>query len=267
MSAAASVLDTVTGSAVAYSLRRLRTAHAGAAIRVRRSGDSAQLDIGFTPLGQLDTVALLAHCGGNTGHIVTWYDQSGNGRNMGQGLTARQPPIVASGSIITSGGLPAIACDQNAANHVLITPTWGTIAQPFSRNLVVGMPASISNGTHIINNETGAPNTADYIDSGPIRMFAGSFGPAASVSVNERLVYTSIYNGGSSISAKNGTASGASNPGSNSNAGISINSNENGSLYGSFIYQEIVVFDRALSTTDRQFLERNQGAYYGIAVA
>jgi hypothetical protein len=186
---------------------------------------------------------------------------------MGQALTARQPFIAAGGSIITSGGLPAIACDSFSGNHHLTTPTWGTIAQPFSRNAVVAMPASITNFTHVMNTETGTPNVSDYMNSSSLTLFAGTNGPAAAVSTNERLVYTSIYNGGSSILAKNGTASGTGNPGSNSNEGISINRNENGSLYGDFTYQEVIVFDRALSTTDRQTLERNQGTYYGITVA
>lgn len=259
-------LDTVTGSAAAYSLRRVRTAYAGFAIRVRRSNDSVETDIGFVS-GRLDTAALLAHCGGNSGSIVTWYDQSGNGRNMAQALAARQPRIVISGVLQLAGTLPAIVCDSSVGNHHLITPTWGTIAQPFSRNAVVRMPASITNFTHLINTETGTPNTSDYVNAGSLISFAGTNGPSVSVSTNERLVYTTIYNGASSVAVKNGTSSGTSNPSSNANAGISLNRNETGSLHGDFIYQEVIVFDSALSTPNRQFLERNQGAYYGITVA
>lgn len=259
-------LDTVTGSAAAYSLRRVRAAYAGSAIRVRRSNDNAEADIGFVS-GRLDTAALLAHCGANSGSIVTWYDQSGNNRNMGQGTAAQQPRIVVGGVLQLAGTLPAIVCESLVGNHNLTTPTWGTIAQPFSRNAVVRMPASITNFTHLINTETGTPNTSDYVNAGSLISFAGSNGPSVLVSTNERLVYTTIYNGASSVAVKNGTSSGTSNPGSNANAGISLNRNETGSVYGDFIYQEVVVFDRALSTPDRQFLERNQGAYYGITVA
>jgi hypothetical protein len=42
----------------AYSLRKLRCAYNGNAINVRRTCDDATKDIGFTPLGDLDTVAL-----------------------------------------------------------------------------------------------------------------------------------------------------------------------------------------------------------------
>jgi len=56
-------LDGLPASAAAFSLRRLRTAYEGPAVRVRRSSDNAEADIGFTAEGELDTVALLAHVG------------------------------------------------------------------------------------------------------------------------------------------------------------------------------------------------------------
>lgn len=259
-------LDVVTGAAAAYSLRRLRTAYAGPAIRVRRSDNNAQTDIGFVS-GGLDTAALLAHCGGNSGSIVTWYDQLDNGRNMGQGVGNNQPRIVINGTLQLAGTLPAIVCESFVGNHHLVTPTWGTIAQPFSRNAVVRMGATIPSFSNITNSETGDPNTTDYVTSGNLTQYAGTSGATRTVAVNERLVFTSIYNGGSSVMVKNGTSSSAVDPGTQASAGLSINRNNDGSIYGNTIYQELVVFDRALSTTDRQTLERNQGDYYGITVA
>jgi hypothetical protein len=67
------LLDTYTGAAAAYSLRKLRTAYTGSAIRVRRASDNAEQDIGFNVFGELDTVSLAAHCGSNDGFVVTWY--------------------------------------------------------------------------------------------------------------------------------------------------------------------------------------------------
>jgi hypothetical protein len=58
------LLDTYTGAAVAYSLRQLRTAYTGAAIRVRRSRDNAEQDINFVG-GDLDTQSLLDFVGYN----------------------------------------------------------------------------------------------------------------------------------------------------------------------------------------------------------
>jgi hypothetical protein len=61
----AGILDSITApAAAAYSVaRRLRTAYTGPAIRVRRSSDNAEVDIGFTPDGDLDSAALSAFVG------------------------------------------------------------------------------------------------------------------------------------------------------------------------------------------------------------
>jgi hypothetical protein len=93
------LLDTYPGAAVAYSLRKLRTAYTGAAIRVRRSSDNAEQDINFIG-GDLDTASLLTFCGAGNGFITTWYDQSTNANNSTQATAASQAQIVSSGSLI-----------------------------------------------------------------------------------------------------------------------------------------------------------------------
>ena len=70
------LLDTYTGAAAAYSLRKLRTAYTGDAVEVYNG--SSYADIGFNVFGELDTVALAAHCGSNDGFVSKWYDQAGS---------------------------------------------------------------------------------------------------------------------------------------------------------------------------------------------
>jgi len=109
-------LDSVSGAVAAYSLRKLRAAYAGKAIRVRRSSDNLELDIGFNASGDLDTTALLAHVLTGNGYVVTWYDQSGNGLNATQPTAtnaANQPLIVISGAINTLGTHPSILFNGN----------------------------------------------------------------------------------------------------------------------------------------------------------
>jgi surface protein len=71
------LLDTYPNAAAAYSLRLLRSAYTGSAIRVRRSSDNTEQDIGFVS-NELDTSALTTFCSGTNGFVKTWYDQSGN---------------------------------------------------------------------------------------------------------------------------------------------------------------------------------------------
>ena len=102
------LLDTYTNAAVAYSLRQLRTAYTGAAIRVRRSSDNAEQDINFVG-GDLDTSSLLTFCGAGNGFVTTWYDQSGNANNATQSTAFNQPQIVSSGAMITTNGKNSIS--------------------------------------------------------------------------------------------------------------------------------------------------------------
>jgi hypothetical protein len=91
------LLDTYPNAAFAYSFRKLRTVYAGSAVRIRRSSDNAELDIGFDGSGNFNTTAAAAHIGGGTGFIVTWYDQSGNSLDVTQATTANQPTYNATG--------------------------------------------------------------------------------------------------------------------------------------------------------------------------
>jgi hypothetical protein len=73
-------------------------AYAGKALRVRRSSDDAESDIGFTGGGVLDTTALASFVGSGSAFVVTWYDQSGGGNDFTQATHANQPRIVNAGT-------------------------------------------------------------------------------------------------------------------------------------------------------------------------
>jgi hypothetical protein len=105
------ILDTYSGAAGAYSVRLLRQGYSGAAMRVRRSSDNAETDIGFLDNGDLNTAALTAFCGAGDGFVATWYDQTTNGRNASQSTTTNQPQIVSSGSLITQNSKAAVQYD------------------------------------------------------------------------------------------------------------------------------------------------------------
>ena len=116
------LLDDYSGAAAAYSLRKLRTAYTGSAIRVRRASDNTEQNIGFVN-NQLDTSSLTSFCSGTNGFVTTWYDQSGNGRNATQTTAANQPQIVSSGSVITLNSKPSILFD--GVNDTLTKTSFG----------------------------------------------------------------------------------------------------------------------------------------------
>lgn len=117
------LLDLYPSAAAAYSLRKLRSDYTGFAIRVRRSSDNAEQDIGFTLTGDLDTTSLTSFCGSGNGFVTTWYDQSGNARNVTQTTAASQPQIVSSGSILNINSKPSIKYD--GSNDILTKTAFG----------------------------------------------------------------------------------------------------------------------------------------------
>lgn len=102
------LLDTYSGAVAAYSLRKLRTAYTGYAIRIRRSSDSTSLDIGFTANGGLDTTSVLSFIAGGTAFVSIVYDQSGNGNHATQTTASSQPLLAVGGIIYTLNGKPII---------------------------------------------------------------------------------------------------------------------------------------------------------------
>lgn len=99
------LLDLYPSAAVAYSLRKLRNAYTGNAIRVRRSSDNTEQDIGFDSNGNLNESALTTFVGSGNGFVVTWYDQSTNVNNAIMSTQANQPQIVSSGVILKRTGI------------------------------------------------------------------------------------------------------------------------------------------------------------------
>lgn len=96
---------------VALSLRQLSASYTGPAIRVRRSSDNTEINIGFTAEGDLDTTALLNFCGSGNGFISIWYDQSGNEFNAIRDNVSGQPRIVSEGVIDLIGSKPGVYFD------------------------------------------------------------------------------------------------------------------------------------------------------------
>jgi hypothetical protein len=134
------LLDSYPGAAAAYSVRLLKSDYTGNAIRVRRSSDNTEQDIGFSS-GNLDTTALTSFCSGTNGFVTTWYDQSGNGRDATQTIAINQPQIVITGSIVTENTKSAIQYN-GVPNGLTITNRPLTGATSFSVFSIVNLKTS-----------------------------------------------------------------------------------------------------------------------------
>lgn len=266
-------LDTLSAAA-AYSTRRLRTAYTGPCMRVRRSTDNAEQDIGLTAAGDLDTVALLAFVGAGDGFVTTWHDQSGNARDAVQATAASQPRIVNAGVVETEGGRPSPQFGFSgfsglvASFGIASASNWTLLAIAKSVRATFGGPLAL-------------PVISDSATSrvGLQAFSASSIGPIVSASAGSVLgtapgttalcITTGVIAGPSSAIFRDGTSFGSGNVASAAIPtthviGCRFSLDINGFVGG---IAEYIAFPSAISTPARQTLERNQGAYYGITVA
>lgn len=117
-SATSLLLDLYPNAAAAYSVRRLTNTYTGSSLRIRRSSDNAESDIGFVD-NELDTTTLLSFVGVGNGFVTIWYDQSGNSYNVNQPSLVNQPQLVSNGSLLTENGKPCV--NFNSTNKRLQT--------------------------------------------------------------------------------------------------------------------------------------------------
>jgi hypothetical protein len=115
------LLDQYPGAGMALSLRKLRAAYTGACIRVSRTSDNTEQDIGFVS-NLLDTTTLASFVGASTGTVVTWYDQSGNGYDVKKDPTINAPEIRVSGVNQSLNGKISIYYNAPPSYKLLVSP-------------------------------------------------------------------------------------------------------------------------------------------------
>lgn len=256
------ILDTLGLVApLAVSTRKLKAAYVGSCMRVRRSSDNIELDIGFTAGGDLDTAALLAHTGANSGFVTAWYDQSGGVNNLTQAVAASQLRIVNAGvvDIMTSGaGKPAMLSDGVASTMPSASVV---LAQPLTRSSVLQFVAT-TNQSRILQSRTGVPNSPLYFNT-DLTTFAGINAPvkAGVIAGNAATVFEALDGAASSLSY-NGIAT-TTNPGAQGIDGVCIGNDGAAGFYSNVRYMEVILFSSALNAGNRVTLETSQKAYFG----
>jgi hypothetical protein len=264
------VLDSLPASAAAYSVRRLRSGYTGALIRVRRSSDSTEQDIGYTLGGNLNTMTLTTFCGANSCFVTTWYDQSGNVRNATQGTPANQPRIVNAGVIDTIGGrgslqfLGAQFMTANSVTQNLLgnTPTFSAVVSPNSIAAYIGIIVWRGGSTNGLDMNNASRWT--YIWNDAAATFNWNGGPVITTgslqTVNVTISPTFATYNKDGTSFTNTTTHAATSGTANAVIG---NDNCCGGRFLNGYLPELILF-QALSPVNNATLEANQKTYYGI---
>lgn len=92
------LLDTYPSAAMAFSFRKLSSTYSGNCVRVRRSSDNTEQDIGFVS-NYLDTASMKTFTSTNSAYVVKFYDQSGGSMDALNSTQANQPRIINAGAI------------------------------------------------------------------------------------------------------------------------------------------------------------------------
>jgi len=140
----------------AYSLRKLKTAYTGKCLRVRRttttpSVTTTTVDLSFDSNNTISLNSAITYVSGtattainlgqfcasvvngytnpdsvNTNQnifVVTWFDQSGNSKNVTNATTSQQPRLVNAGQLEVSGSKPAVRFVRASVNSLAISDT------------------------------------------------------------------------------------------------------------------------------------------------
>jgi hypothetical protein len=220
-------------------------------------------------IGDLDAEALLNFVGGGNGFITILHDKSGNGRNATQTTPANQPQIVSNGAIVTQNGRPMPRFNGSntffsGVSLPLSQFTLISVLNDVTQSPVIRYPigtGSASPGRGIFSSFTGSPNASlGYAPdaSGVVQTgFFPTIGQSYVVSLTTTATASSIW----------------ANGGNNATGGrITLNQLFIGQRGDSQWYYDgyspgTIVVPSALSTAERQLIERNRGAYYGIPIA
>lgn len=162
------ILDTYTTGTAAYSLRKLTNAYTGSAIRVRRSSDNTEQDIGFVA-NVLDTASLLSFCLATNGFVTKWYSQIGGSTfDVLQATALKQPKIVSAGVLNTLNLLACVTYTigvPTANSSALVTAAGVTVTTGQWLICAVASSASLSGAGIVDQDDQSSPSNrvAQYI--------------------------------------------------------------------------------------------------------
>lgn len=283
------LLDLYPSAAVAYSLRKLRSAYTGSAIRVRASTSGAEGDVSFDvnstisasstvtvtavgtsglSIGQQVTFSTFWNAGGSNQNVFVtiWYDQSGNENNATQTTQANQPQIVSSGVIILAGSKPSIVFDGTNDSLSLVTTIENVNINSSHYQSFVGergaagramlfLSSSVSGGDYVL---THWDDNKFYFYANPTQIFS-----SLSANTNSSLSLITGQNNSNTVSI---FINSTSIPGSNSDNLFTRKINTIGKYSFRFTNSKLSesVFYLSNQSTNRIGIETNINTHYGI---
>lgn len=221
--------------------------------------------------------------GAANAYVTTWYDQSGNGRNLTQTTTSRQPQIINAGNIIKLGKRPSIQGTNALQTNLTVTLSTSYTGTQLSFNSVLQSDINSTANLRVVSVGNAALTSADYNSTNYFNINQRStnqfvvernsvINPTTTFTVGSPMVLSTRFNGTNRQLFNNGTGSATTADATSFNFNSlrilqSINpSFEAGEALTGKI-SEFGIYYSSLSSTRRTLLETNQAAYYNITTS
>jgi len=197
----------------------------------------------------------------SSGSVSQWDDKSGNGNHVSQGTAADQPTT----GVNTLNGLNVISW-----NNDVLANTSLDLVQPLTTFVVVN-GGSAGNYVFDSDEDNGGTNRLSLFkdaSTGKFAYFATSSGVVGNLAATSgSVVQTVEWNGSSSSMWQNGSLDVAGATGAAGTDGFRVGRRHDSSFFWVGDIAEILVYDSALSTTDREALEVYLAAKWGITLS
>jgi hypothetical protein len=252
-------------AAVAFGLRRLRSTYFGNCLRIRRSSDNTEADIGFISNGMIDFNGLLTFVGGGNGLVRTWYDQSVNGLNANSTVNAQQGVLVSAGVLQTLNSRPTIVFD--GTNHLHISSI------TFSRDVTL---SAVSNKSLFVEHGVNTNSTDGFYfwakgtqPSAYRRSALVQTNPNADWAGTPLAILSARFNA-SQAYFKNLTQIGiVANSATDTSLALAMTINGRNNVPNVAFFSELselILYASSLTDSQMSALAKNQGAHHGITI-
>lgn len=265
----------------AFSVRRFNI-YTGFAFRIRRTVDNVEADLYFDDLGEISFDSSVANFSSSSyasnlgefmaasgytdqdslgavasARVSAWKDQSGNGRDIVQSSTTRQPLLVHNAVITTENGKVALDFYSDRLE-------WddSTVESQPRTFLAVANSDSHTSSDYMFDSDDNN-NRLLFIHNSSVRtMYSTAFAGTSSADANQNLWF-GLFNGSSSELAINGTNETSLDPGSGGIDGLCVGARYNGGNSWDGDIQEFIHWGADMSG-NRSNIEGDTNKYFGI---
>ena len=203
----------------------------------------------------------------SNGFVETWYDQSGNGNNVTQTTSGKQPKIVSSGSLVTVNSKASFKFDGTDDFLERETYAQGTLFQPNTFFSVAKLDANDDENRKIYDSHLSTARNMlqlNPVGNGQFAHFAGTVVATGEDADADRHLFTSLLNGAASRLRIDSTQKSTANPSTTAMTGIVIGANhDTAQSFWDGDIQEIIVYN-SNQTSNFTALEGNINSHYSI---